>query len=214
LSDAVSRAFPEVLLFDVGNVLIEVDFDRVTAAWAAAAGVPAERLAGCVVADEAYCAHETGELDHPGFFAALRERLGLALDDEALLAGWNEIFAGPVPGMDAVLRALSGRFRLFGFSNTNRAHVAHFTPRYASLLEPLEQVFASCELGLRKPHAEAFAEVARRIGARPRDILFFDDVEENVAGARAAGFQACTVRSAADVRAALTRIGLAINENS
>ncbi len=40
----MNSAAPEVLLFDVGNVLIEVDFARVTAAWAAAAGVPAEAV--------------------------------------------------------------------------------------------------------------------------------------------------------------------------
>jgi putative hydrolase of the HAD superfamily len=58
-------------------------------------------------------------------------------------------------------------------------------------------------MGLRKPERAAFERVARAIGVAPGRILFFDDTEANVAGARAAGFQAVHVRSPEDVAAAL-----------
>ena len=46
------------------------------------------------------------------------------------------------------------------------------------------------------------------IGAAPEHVLFFDDLQENVAAARAAGLQAVLVRTPADVREALAaRIG-------
>jgi len=210
----VNSAAPEVLLFDVGNVLIEVDFARVTAAWARAAGVPAERLAARFSPDAAYCAHETGALDEAGYFAHVRERLGLALPDEVLRAGWNEVFVAPVPGMDRVLSSLSARFLLYGFSNTNRCHAAHFVPRFPGVLGHLRELYCSCDLGWRKPDPRAYAEVVRRIGVPAGCIAFFDDLEENVEAARRAGMLAFPVRGAAGVRSALQVLGIDFSGNS
>jgi putative hydrolase of the HAD superfamily len=210
----VSDRSPEVLLFDVGNVLIEVDFARVTAAWAAAAGVPAERVAARFSADAAFCAHETGMLDEAGYFAHLRASLGIALSDEAFRVGWNEVFVAPMPDMELLLTALAGRFPLYGFSNTNRCHAAHFVPRYSGVIGHLRQLFCSCDLGWRKPDPQAYAEVVRRIGVPPGRIAFFDDLEENVEGARRAGMVAFPVRRAAGVRNALQALGIDLSGNS
>jgi glucose-1-phosphatase len=210
----MSLAPPEVLLFDVGNVLIEVDFARVTSAWAAAAGVPAERIAARFTVDAAFREHETGALDEAGYFAHLREHLGLALSDEAFRAGWNEVFVAPMRDMELLLPALAGRFPLYGFSNTNRCHAAHFVPRYSGVIGHLRELFCSCDLGWRKPDPRAYAEVVRRIGVPPGRIAFFDDTEENVEAARRAGLLAFPVRGADGVHEALQALGIALNGNS
>jgi putative hydrolase of the HAD superfamily len=205
---------PEVLLFDVGNVLIEVDFARVTAAWAAVAGVPVERIAARFEADAAFRDHETGTLDDAGYFAHLRGRFGIALSDEDFRAGWNEVFVAPVAGMESVLRSLSTSYPLYGFSNTNRCHAAYFVPRYSAVIGHLRELFCSCELGWRKPDPRAYAEVVRRIGVPAGRIAFFDDLEENVEAARRAGMLAFPVRGAAGVHHALQRLGIDLSGNS
>lgn len=48
----------------------------------------------------------------------------------------------------------------------------------------------SCEVGVAKPDPTFFAEVARGIGADPSAVVFVDDTERNVDGARAAGMAA------------------------
>jgi FMN phosphatase YigB (HAD superfamily) len=58
----------------------------------------------------------------------------------------------------------------------------------------------------------AFREVADRIGVAPERIGFFDDHAVNVAGARDAGLLAHEVHSAADVREALRRLGVRLDE--
>ena len=68
-----------------------------------------------------------------------------------------------------------------------------------------EEIFSSCELGLRKPEPEAFHAVAARIGADPRDVHFFDDSPVNVDAARAAGMGATLFASVDDVRRVLDR---------
>jgi putative hydrolase of the HAD superfamily len=191
----------EALVFDLGGVLIDIDFRRAFAAWSAAAGLPSAAVAARFSIDEAYCAHERGEIDERAYFAHLRRSLGVELPDEAMRAGWNAILGEPLPGIDTVVRELAQRFPLYVFSNTNAAHVAHFTPRLRPLLAHFRRAFTSCDLGRRKPEPEAFERLASLIGAPLARLAFFDDVEDNVAGARRAGLQAYRVRSAGEIRA-------------
>ena len=180
----------DAAVLDLGNILVEVDFRRAFAVWAGAAGVPPGALAEKFSFDEAYCAHERGEISETKYFSMLRTNLGIEISDDSFLAGWNAIFGGPMPGAERVLRELAQRMPLYVFSNTNPAHVAHFGPRYRELLAPVTKVVTSCDIGRRKPEPEAFRRMAAITGLAPSRLAFFDDLEENVAGARAAGLQA------------------------
>lgn len=181
----------DAIVFDLGGVLLDIDFRRAFAAWAAAGGVPAGAIAARFTVDEACCAHERGEIDDRAYFAHLRGALGLPrLSDEQMLAGWTAIIGEPIPGIEPLVRSLAARLPLYVFSNTNPAHVAHFALRFHHLLAHFRRTFTSCELGRRKPEAEAFARVSDLIGVPPARLALFDDVEANVAGARRAGLLA------------------------
>lgn len=195
----------EALLFDLGGVLVEIDFQRAFEAWASAAQVPVSHIASRFSFDDAYEAHERGEIVGAAYFAHLRRSLAVALTDEELLAGWNAIFLGPMAGIDALLGRLAKHLPLYVFSNTNPSHRAFWQFRYGKTLAPLTGVFCSCDLGARKPAGHAFLEVCRRIGIQPSRIGFFDDRPENVLGARRAGLQACQAASAAEIRRALVQ---------
>jgi putative hydrolase of the HAD superfamily len=191
----------EALVFDLGGVLIDIDFGRAFAAWGAAAGVPSAAIEGRFAIDEPYCAHECGEIDDRAYFAHLRRSLGIELPDEAMRAGWNAILGEPLPGIESVVRELAQQLPLYVFSNTNAVHVAHFTPRLRPLLAHFRRAVTSCDIGRRKPEPEAFARLANLIGVPAPRLVFFDDMEQNVAGARRAGLQAHCVRSAPEIRA-------------
>ena len=181
----------DAIVFDFGGVLVDIDFRRAFTVWGAAAGVPADAIAARFAVDAACCAHERGEIDDRAYFAHLRSSLGLTgLSDEQMLAGWNAIIGGPIPGIETLVQRLASRLPLYVFSNTNPAHVAHFTPRLRHLLAHFRAMYTSCELGRRKPEAEAFARLSQLIELPPERLALFDDVEANVAGARRAGLQA------------------------
>jgi putative hydrolase of the HAD superfamily len=193
----------EALLFDFGNVIVNVDFDRTMARWAQHAKCETQQVSSRWSQDDPYKRHERGTIDANAYFASLRNSLGIDLSDEQFLDGWNAIFAGVVPGIEEQLLMAEKRWPLYVFSNTNPAHEAHFVPAYAGTLRHFRKLYLSSSIGLRKPDRAAFEYVARDIGVAPANILFFDDVVENVEGARAAGFQAVQVLSSDDVAAAL-----------
>ncbi len=191
------------LLFDLGGVVLDIDFDRVFHAWAARASCKPQTLRRRFKVDDAYERHERGELDASGYFASLRRSLRLRLSDEDLVAGWNDLYVAPVPGMVAVLAGAKERYRLYAFTNSNPTHQAVWATRFATELSVFRSIFVSSEMGLRKPDPNAFTEIARRTGFPSSAFVFFDDTLENVVGARTAGMQAVHVQSTDDVRVAL-----------
>jgi putative hydrolase of the HAD superfamily len=200
----------DALLFDLGNVLVEIDFDRVFAAWGRSADLGTNEVRRRFELDAVHRAFEVGRIGATEFFDHVRALLGAPLPDATLAAGWNQVFVGEVPGMAETVAMLARRVPLYVLSNTNSVHHEHWRQHYASILDPFTAVFTSCELGERKPERAAYASVLTRIGVDADRVLFFDDLAENVAAARAFGMAAFVVRSAEEVRAATTAtLGLA-----
>ena len=195
----------EALLFDFGGVLIEIDFDRVFARWAELAGVPFEHVKQRFDHGEAYQQHERGEIDAAGYFQALRETLGIDLTDTDFTDGWQLVFGAEIAPTIALLPRLAQRVPIHLFSNTNELHFDYWSQRYANALVPVDRWFISCRMGLRKPERASFEHVSKDLGVPLERILFFDDTQANVEGARAAGVPAVWVRSPADVARAVAR---------
>ena len=195
-----------VLLFDIGRVVIDISFDKVMASWAGHAGCSPAELAARFVVNDSFKHHEIGKIDDLAFFAALRDSLGIGITDAEFLEGWNAIFAGEMPGIAPLLANAAKRMPLYAFSNTNPAHIAHFSQAYADVLSHFRQIFLSSSIGLRKPDAEAYDHVVKAIGVPASRILFFDDLAANIEGARARGLCAIHVTSTDDVARALTAL--------
>jgi FMN phosphatase YigB (HAD superfamily) len=198
----------DALLFDLGRVVLDIDFSKVVASWAGHAGCEPARLVGRLSPDEAWKRHERGEISDAAFFEGLRASLGIDITDIQFLEGWNAIFAGEMPGIGAMLARAGTRLPLYAFSNTNGAHVEHFSRAYADLLGHFREIYLSSAIGLRKPEAAAYDHVVNAIGVPASRILFFDDSAENIAGARARGLSAVHVRSPDDIATALAALGI------
>src|SRR4051812_37980774 len=111
-----------------------------------------------------------------------------------------------MPGIAQSLKSMQGRLPLYAFSNTNGAHVAHFTPRFQAVLKHFERVFVSSAIGRRKPEAAAFEYVVGEIGVPAGEILFFDDLAENIEAAKRVGLQGVHVKTATCVADALFQL--------
>jgi glucose-1-phosphatase len=193
----------DALLFDLGNVVIDIDFNRAFARWAAHAGCDVAQVRTRFCVDEACKRHEIGAISDGEYFASLRDSLGITLSDAHLLDGWNAIFIDEAPGIAQLLARAAARLPVYCFSNTNPAHEAYWSTRFADTIRHFRKIYVSSTIGLRKPDAAAFRFVSGDIGVPPGRILFFDDSLANVEGARACGLQAVHVRAPSDIAAAL-----------
>ncbi|QPF94858.1 HAD-IA family hydrolase [Bradyrhizobium commune] len=205
---SLSPGSADALLFDLGRVVLDIDFSKAIACWAGYAGLKPEAIVARYVRDEAYRLHEMGKISDADYFASLRSSLGIGISDAQFLEGWNAIFAGEMPDIAELLPRAAKRMPLYAFSNTNRPHVDYFSKEYADLLGHFRELYLSSSIGLRKPDAEAFDHVVAAMGVPANRIVFFDDLAENIEGARARGLTAVHVISPHDVGHALKALGI------
>lgn len=82
-------------------------------------------------------------------------------------------------------------------SNTNDSHyhamLGNGGGPASPALQRLRHHLVSHELGCVKPEPAIYREAERRLGRAPAELLFFDDLPENVEAARAAGWRAETI---------------------
>ncbi len=190
-------------VFDLGEVLLFVHEDRFFAKLAARCrpGAPVE---------EAFWRNfQDLGVARGGDFAALHpiltEELGLEMGPAEFLRAWQDMFTPNPPMLELVNALPRPRYLL---SNTNEPHIAWIRERYPEALEPFDGLVLSYEVGAVKPELEIYREVERLSGGRPEQHVFFDDREDNVEGARAAGWRAHRFQGAEHCRAALEELGL------
>jgi len=208
MTPSLSPGIADALLFDLGRVVLDIDFGKAIACWAAHAGCQPSDIVERFERGETYRHHEIGKIDDAAYFESLRALLGIRISDDQFLEGWNAIFAGEMPGIAPLLARAARRMPLYAFSNTNRPHVEHFSTAYADLLGHFREIYLSSTIGLRKPDAAAYDHVVKAIGVPASRILFFDDLAENIEGARARGLHAIQVKSSDDVANALAALGI------
>ena|SRR5215467_2068325 len=198
----------DALLFDLGRVVFDIDFKRAMACWARHGKCEPEEITARFSADEVVRQYEAGKVDDAVYFAHLRKMLGVDITDAQLLEGWNAIFVGEIPGIAPLLARAARHLPLYVLSNTNPPHIAHFSKTYADVLGHFRELYLSSTIGLLKPDRAAYDHVVKAIGAPASRIVFFDDLADNIAGARAYGLTAVHVKSSEDVANALTALGI------
>ena len=187
------------VVFDLGNVLIDIDFMRCARYWSRCARIPTDQIVARFRIDRHYEAFERGRLSPKEYFDALRRQLGFDLDDADITAGWNRIIMGEKPGIRSCILRLKAHLPLYVLTNTNAVHAAEWRSRHQSLLEHFRQVFVSSDMGCRKPDTAIYRLVVEEIGAPADQIVFMDDTPENVQGAAAVGMRAYLVRNPDDI---------------
>jgi len=191
------------MLFDMGGVVLSVDFKDIFKAWAKLSTLDESNFLSRFSLDEKYQQHERGTIDAAAFFQYQRDMYALEGTDSEIIAGWNAIFGAEITQSLDAIDAISGSIPCYGFTNTNRTHQVYWEAKFPRMHSTFEKLFVSSEIGLRKPDAEAFYYVLNEISVDPEELLFFDDSVENVEGASVLGIQTVLVTGPAAVLDAL-----------
>jgi FMN phosphatase YigB (HAD superfamily) len=176
------------------------------------AGVTEQQVWDFVFATDAELRYEAGELDDRGFYDFFCGHFDVRPDYDAFLLAGSKIFQPNASIYPVVNGLLTAGHRLGVLSNTCPAHWAYCYPRGYAIIERGFQVFAlSYELKACKPSPKIYEGAARLAGVAPSDVFFVDDMAENVAGARAAGFDAVQYTTTTQLVADLRARGIALN---
>lgn len=205
----------DTLLLDLGGVLIDVDYHASARAFHALGFEDFDALYSKAKQDHLFDGLETGELSPAQFRDRIRQIFRPDITDREIDDCWNAML-GTIPAERiALLERLRDHYQVLLLSNTNAIHVPAFEAIVArdngitDFKGLFHGAYYSCEIGLRKPHPEAFHQVLERHGADPVRTLFIDDNIQHVVGARSAGLHAEHLESEKeDVVAMVKRLGL------
>ena len=179
----------EALLFDLGKVLINFNFETGLQALHSCCSISRDRLEEILWDENWIRRYERGEISTREFHKYLCDTADLRLELPQFCEMWSSVF---VPGLmisEDLLAALKQRYPLILVSNTNEVHVEFVRANYR-VLDYFDHHIFSCEVRSLKPASKIFEHAIAAAGSPPETLFFTDDREENIEAARRLGMHA------------------------
>ena len=129
-----------------------------------------------------------GNADFANVLQELLSRRGIATPVQDVLAFWTMIEADEA--VLALVASLRKRGTVVALATNQQAHRAAHMQHTMAYAKHFDHSFYSCELGYTKPSAAFFHTIADALNVPHERILFVDDHDANVEGARQCGLQA------------------------
>ncbi|MDB6018171.1 MAG: hypothetical protein JWR19_2660 [Pedosphaera sp.] len=179
---------PQVVVFDLGKVLVDFDYGIVARKIAARGSMSEAEVRKFIDHSPLLFRYETGLMTKNEFFGEVCSATGFRGDLAEFARIFGDIFE-PIKSM-VELHATLRRKRIptYIFSNTNELAVNHIRQNFPFFKE-FDGYVLSYEHGAMKPHAKLY-EVVERVTKRQRaEILYLDDRAENIAAGAERGWQ-------------------------
>jgi len=183
-----------IILLDIGNVLLDVDFMPFCRAVCRDAESGAEQLM------ERYCQGELKELHDTGRIASLDFLRMIAADPltrdltlQQLRLAWQDIFT-PTPDCETAVGQIRQRYKLWIMSDTDPLHFAFLLDRFP-ILRNMDRYLLSYEHGHLKRSPEAFRYALDLVGRDASELLLIDDRQVNIDSCCTVGIESILFQS-------------------
>ena len=182
------------LIFDLGNVLYDIDFEKMYKAFDEL-GIPNfENHFTLNKSDQIFFDLEKGLITETAFCNGFNALYALSLTNDQIIAAWNALLIGYRKESIDWVKAHMDQFATFLYSNTNQIHFDYFIPQFTQEIGGnFENLFKtpyySHKMGQRKPDPSSFQYILDKEGLIAAETLFIDDNEPNVIAAASIGLQ-------------------------
>ena len=181
------------IIFDLGNVILDIDTHRSKEAFAVYGLKDFEKLYSLALQSELFDRLEIGIINEIEFYSEFRNLTKTKLGDKTIKDCWNALIIDYTQKRLDFLLEISSRVKIFLLSNTNIIHYKYYTnllqEKYK--IKDLESIFHktyfSHECGLKKPDSEFFNLVLNQNELNPQETLFVDDCDMHIKAASKLG---------------------------
>jgi len=175
-----------VIIFDIGNVLLNFSFLPLQEKMAANANCPVSRIQ-----DEWFnTAHidvETGAIDETAYFKQFCKQTGLTWSREEWITQWGSIFEPNTFGQGLFRTLKEQGHSVALLSNLGPHHTKCIEQRFPGFFETYAPYYFSFDLGFHKPNPNIYHAACKGLNKPPEQCLFIDDMAENIVGAKGIG---------------------------
>lgn len=193
----------EVLIFDLGNVIINLADEQKW--WREVFGGLFHQEALQELYEGGFFRYyEMGKLDNRSFLDKLESHLKPGFNREDITQAWIALLADIPPSRLNALYQLKQSHRLFLLSNTNDLHITHIIEGLHEVhgRNIFEEIFETCyyshQMGLAKPDRYIYEAVIKKENLNPAKSLFLDDRIDNLQGAQSVGLNTLHIPKGAD----------------
>lgn len=185
----------DAIIFDIGNVLIDIDYEVMIREFAKIATVDFHQIVTYSHQDRVFDRYEKGQISSSEFRDTLRRYLRPGVSDEEIDTAWNSILVHYPLSKFELLKQLRKQYKVFALSNINALHAAaidvHVQEQFGAedMRSYFDQAYYSHEMGHRKPEKEIYQMVLEAEALEPTRTLFIDDKLENINAAAALGIR-------------------------
>jgi epoxide hydrolase-like predicted phosphatase len=189
----------KAIVFDFGNVIINIDLNLTYKAFADFTYKSEEKIKQIFQSNEIFRKYEIGLFDDDEFREVVRQACGFPLNDDEIDIAWNALLLDVPKTRIEYLENLRIKYPIYLLSNTNSLHInkckQYFRKNfgYSNFLELFNTAFLSYQMGLWKPDYAIYDAVIKEIGVKPNEILFLDDNEDNISAALDMGISAIKI---------------------
>lgn len=183
------------IIFDLGGVILNIDYQKPLLAFAALGLQDAEILYTQHAQTELFDKLETGKITGDEFIRELRAKMPPTVTEQQVTDAWNSILLDFPLRRLQILQQLQLHYNIFLLSNTNEIHEAAFNAMlqqqcgYPSLSLFFDKVYYSHRIGLRKPDPAIFTLVLQNHALQANETLFIDDSIQHIEAAKLLGLQ-------------------------
>jgi len=195
-------------LFDLGNTVLKIAYERVLRAICAEASIARDELIDVLEEPGGYRDMERGAVSFWEFYEFLCDRAGYRGSIRDFHNVWSDFFDGPMPGIEEVLERVRAKYRVAFLSNSNEVHSELIPRQFSGLFERDDRFIFSHRFRVAKPDPEIFRRALEVIGALPHHAVLIDDLIENVIAARGVGMRAFQFRDSRSLLRELETEGL------
>ena len=201
----------EALLFDVGKVLIDFNFETGVQALHASCSISRDDFEEVLWDERWIRRYERGEISTTEFHDYLCKTANLQMAMPDFRATWSSVFLPHLLVSEDLLAALKQKYPLILVSNTNEAHFEFIRSRYR-VVDYFDRHVLSYEVGSLKPDRQIFECAIDAANFPPEALFFTDDREENIVAAAELGMRAHQFKSESELVAALQDAGVELGD--
>ncbi|CAN1575011.1 COG1011 Predicted hydrolase (HAD superfamily) [Spirosomataceae bacterium] len=190
-----SKTTTKAILFDFGNVIINIDVEKAILAFSELTFKSPARVNQLFADAEVFKKYETGYYSDDEFRDVIRQILSYPLNDQEIDQAWNSLLLDvPKKRLD-FLESIKMKYPIYLLSNTNNIHIEqckqYFRTKFGipNFETIFSETFLSYKMGLWKPDYKIYDAAISKIGCKPEEILFLDDNQDNIDAATDLGIQ-------------------------
>ncbi len=178
------------LLFDLGGVLLNIDYNKTADAFKKLGVLQFDELYSQSGANHLFEELETGKISNDNFYNAIEQYCAAATTKEQIKNAWNAMLLNFRIKSLNCLEELSEKYNVYLLSNTNSIHLKAFAKIFeeetgkSSLDDYFIKAYYSHSIQQRKPYPATYEFVLSDAGLNAEETLFIDDSIVNIEGAR------------------------------